>query len=116
MEDLPIGAFYRTTPKDLIDPYIEETSKIGAEVTYTDFKICDDFNVLNKLSSISIPCLIIVGKQDQLTPVKYSQFFHDKIKNSKLHIINKAGHMVMVEKPLEFNQAIKDFIKNYFQQ
>jgi len=114
LEDLPAGAFYRATPKELIDPYIEETSKIGAEVTYTDFKICDDFNVLDKLSSINIPCLIIVGKQDQLTPVKYSEYFHDKIKNSELHIINKAGHMVMVEKSVEFNQVIKDFINNYF--
>ena len=110
LEDLPAGAFYRATPRELIDPYVEETSKIGAEVTHTDFKICDDFNVLDTLSSINIPCLIIVGKQDQLTPVKYSEYFHDKIKNSELHIVDKAADMVMVEKPLEFNQAIKDFI------
>lgn len=114
LEDLPAGAFYRTTPKELIDPYIEDTSKIGSEVTYTDFKICDDFDILNKLSSINIPCLIIVGKQDQLTPVKYSEFSHDKIKNSELNIINKAGHMVMLEKPNEVNQAIENFIINYF--
>jgi len=114
LDSLPAGTFYRSTPKDLIDHYMQETSKISAEVTYTDFKICDDFNVLDKLSSINIPCLIIVGKQDQLTPVKYSEYFHEKIKNSELHIINKAGHMVMLEKPVEFNQAIKDYINNYF--
>jgi pimeloyl-ACP methyl ester carboxylesterase len=114
LKSLPAGAFYRTTSKKLIDLYVEETSKIGSEVTYTDFKICDNFNVLNKLSTINIPCLIIVGKQDQLTPVKYSEYFHDNIKNSELCIINKAGHMVMVEKPNEFNQAIKDYINKYF--
>lgn len=114
LADLPAGAFYRTTPKELIELYIKETSKISAEVTYTDFKICDGFDVLNKLDTIEIPCLIIVGKQDQLTPVKYSEFFHDKIKNSELHIINKAGHLVMLEKPTEFNQAIKDFITKHF--
>jgi len=114
LSDLPAGVFYRSTPKELIDLYVEETARIGAEVTYSDFKICDSFNVLDKLSTIDVPCLIIVGKQDQLTPAKYSEYFHDKIKNSELHIINKAGHMVMVEKHTEFNQAIKNFINNYF--
>ncbi|MFX0047756.1 MAG: alpha/beta fold hydrolase [Candidatus Hermodarchaeota archaeon] len=113
LDDLPAGGFYRSTPKELIDLYIKETSRIGAEVTYSDFKICDSFDILSKLYTIEIPCLIIVGKQDQLTPVKYSEYFHDKIKNTELHIINKAGHMVMLEKPTEFNQVIKNFIKNY---
>lgn len=114
LDDLPADAFYRSTSKELIDLYVKETKRIGAEVTYADFKICDNFDILNRLSSIEIPCLIIVGKQDQLTPVKYSEYFHNKIKNSELRIINKAGHMVMVEKQIEFNQAIKDFITNYY--
>ncbi|MHA2287298.1 MAG: alpha/beta fold hydrolase [Promethearchaeota archaeon] len=114
LENLPAGAFYRSTPKELIDLYVKETSKVGAEVTYADFSICDKFDVLEKLSTIDVPCLIIVGKQDQLTPVKYSEYFHNKIENSELLVINKAGHLVMVEKPVEFNQNIKDFINKYF--
>ena len=114
MDSLPAGAFYRATPKKTIELYIQETSKISADVTYNDFKICDGFDVLSKLSTIEVPCLIIVGKQDQLTPVKYSVFFHNNIKNSELHIINKAGHMVMLEKPIEVNQAIENFINNHF--
>lgn len=113
LDSLPAGAFYRTTQKEIVKDYIQETSKIDSEVTYTDFKICDNFDVLSKLNTIEVPCLIIVGKQDQLTPTKYSEFFHDKIKNSELQIINKAGHMVMLEKPIEFNQTIENFISNY---
>ena len=114
MDSLPAGAFYRATPKKTIELYIQETSKISADVTYNDFKICDGFDVLSKLSTIEVPCLIIVGKQDQLTPVKYSVFFHNNIKKSELHIISKAGHMVMLEKPNEVNQAIENFINNHF--
>jgi pimeloyl-ACP methyl ester carboxylesterase len=114
LDSLPAGAFYRATPKETIELYIQETSKISADVTYKDFKICDGFDVLSKLSSIEVPCLIIVGKNDQLTPVKYSKFFHNSIKNSELHIINKAGHMVMLEKPNEVNQVIENFINNHF--
>ena len=114
LDSLPAGAFYRATPKETIELYIQETSKISADVTYKDFKICDGFDVLSKLSTIEVPCLIIVGKNDQLTPVKYSEFFRNNIKNSELHIINKAGHMVMLEKPNEVNQVIENFINNHF--
>jgi len=114
LDSLPAGAFYRATPEETIKRYIKETSKISADVTYKDFKICDGFDILNKLSTIEVPCLIIVGKHDQLTPVKYSEFFRNKIKNSELHVIDKAGHMVMLEKPNEVNQAIDNFINNHF--
>jgi len=115
LDSLPVGAFYYATPKETIELYMQETSKISAEVTYNDFKICNGFDVLNKLNTIEIPCLIIVGKHDQLTPVKYSEYFRNNIKNSELHIISKAGHMVMLEKPNEVNQAIKNFVINHFQ-
>ncbi|NVM36781.1 MAG: alpha/beta hydrolase, partial [Candidatus Lokiarchaeota archaeon] len=75
-----------------------------------DFKICNAFDTLNKTSSIDVPCLIICGKSDEMTPVKYSQFFHEKLINSKLCIIKKAGHNVMLEKPKDVNQAIEFFI------
>ncbi len=114
LDSLPAGAFYHATSKETIKLYLQEISKIRAEVTYNDYKICDGFDVLNKLSTIEVPCLIIVGNQDQLTPVKYSEYFRNNIKNSELHVINKAGHMVMLEKPNEVNQAIENFIINHF--
>jgi len=114
LDSLPSGIFYRKTPRELIDNYVQETSKIKAVVTYEDFKICDNFDTIDKTDSIEVPCLIIVGKEDKLTPVKFSQFFRDKIKNSDLNVINDAGHMVMLEKPSEVNKSIENFIINYF--
>lgn len=107
-----LRGFYKKTPKKLIEIYKKETSTIGSKVTYQDFKICDQFDILDKIHTISIPCLIICGDSDYLTPAKYSQYFHDKIENSKLVIIEKAGHMVMIEKPEQVNQAIEIFINN----
>ncbi len=108
-----VGAFYRQTSKKIIDNAILETSQIDPEVTYNDFKICDVFNALDKTETIDVPCLIICGKSDEMTPVKYSQYFNNKIINSKLCIIKKAGHNVMLEKPKEVNQAIENFIDNH---
>ncbi|KKL84100.1 hypothetical protein LCGC14_1968100 [marine sediment metagenome] len=114
LDFLRIALFYRKTPKNIVDNTILETSQTDPDVTYNDFKICDAFDTLNKSSTIDVPCLIICGKADQLTPVKYSQFFDDKIKHSELSIIDKAGHAVMTEKPKQVNKAIEDFIQKYF--
>jgi pimeloyl-ACP methyl ester carboxylesterase len=113
LKNLPIGAFYRKTSKETINKYIAETSKIDPEVTFKDFKICDEFDVIDKLSLINVPCLIICGNEDKLTPIKYSQYFHEKINNSVLNLIKNAGHVVMLEKPDEVNQSIINFIANY---
>lgn len=104
--------FYRGVSKELIELQKNELLKTDPEVIYNDFKICDEFDLLDKTTSISIPCLIIVGKQDNLTPVKYSEFFHKNIKSSELVIIEKAGHMVMLEHPKRVNKAIENFINN----
>ncbi len=112
LKALPNGAFNISTSADIINDYVKETSTVRPNVTFKDFSICDTFDTLEKTSSINIPCLIIVGKSDKLTPIKYSEFFHNKIENSDLHIIDDAGHMVMLEKPVEVNNKIKSFFTN----
>ncbi|MFW9945800.1 MAG: alpha/beta fold hydrolase [Candidatus Odinarchaeota archaeon] len=105
-----LRAFYKDTPKKVIKNYKKETSNIGSKITFQDFKICDNFDTLDKTHTIRIPCLILCGDTDYLTPAKYSQYFHEKVQKSKLVIVEKAGHMIMLEKPKEVNQAIKDFL------
>lgn len=112
LNNIPIGAFYRKTKEKIKKSYVEEVSKIEPKVVHTDFKICDNFDVIDKVGSIDVPCLIVVGDADKLTPVKYAEFFNKKIEDSTLKIIEKAGHSVMIEKPDKVNNAIKTFIKN----
>lgn len=105
-------AFSKNTTNLIKEEYKDQSSLIGAEVTYYDFKICDDFNMFEETNLIEVPCLIICGVDDELTPVKYSKYFHDKIGNSKLALIENAGHMVMLEKPEKVNEIIQNFIED----
>lgn len=109
---ISVASFYRKTPEDLIEPYIEEISKVEPEVIHKDFKICDEFDILDKVGEIKVPCLILVGKADKLTPVKYQKYFDNYIDDSKLVIIDKAGHSVMLEQPSEINNQIEAFIES----
>jgi pimeloyl-ACP methyl ester carboxylesterase len=48
---------------------------------------------------------------DRMTPPKYSQFLSERVADSRLHLIEGAGHMVMLEKPNEVNNIMKDFLE-----
>ena len=99
--------------EDMNDDRKNEFLKTPGNVCYDDFKICDGFDILDKTDLINIPCLILVGKEDEMTPVKYSEFFHKKIENSELVIIDNAGHLVMMDQPKKLNEAIENYINNY---
>ena len=89
----------------------EEMMKIRPDVTFGDFEACDTFNIMNRLREMKIPALIVCGLEDHVTPVKYSQYLRDNISDSRLEMLADAGHMVMVERPEEFNEKLKKFIK-----
>jgi len=89
----------------------KEMMKIRPEVICGDLEACDKFDVMSRLREIRLPTLIICGLEDQLTPVKYSEYLKDNIPNSRLEIVADAGHMVMRERPAEFNEKLIKFIK-----
>jgi pimeloyl-ACP methyl ester carboxylesterase len=103
---------YSKFVEDMEDNLKKEFLKTPGNVCYDDFKICDEFDILDKTDLIEVPCLILVGKEDVMTPVKYSEFFHKKINNSELVIIDNAGHLAMIDQPQKLNEAIENYINN----
>ncbi len=88
----------------------KEFPLIPPGVRYHDFLACDRFDIMDRVQEIKPAALIICGKDDALTPVKYSRFLHEHISDSRLEIIPKAGHMVMWEQAEAFNKTLKNFL------
>ncbi len=88
----------------------EKYGKSDPLIIHGDLSACDHFDVINSIHEISVPTLIVVGQEDVLTPVKYSKFLTDKIKRSSLVVIPNAGHLVMMERPDDFNSAVQRFV------
>jgi pimeloyl-ACP methyl ester carboxylesterase len=105
-------AFSPKTSQTLKNEAFDEMMKCRAEVTSHDFHACDGFNIMESVSSITTPALIICGTDDALTPPKYSLYLNKTIKDSRLVFVEDAGHMVMMEKPAEVNSTIEEFVKN----
>jgi pimeloyl-ACP methyl ester carboxylesterase len=47
-----------------------------------------------------------------MTPLRYSQYLKDHIKDSRIVVIPDAGHMVMLEKQHMLSQALGEFFRN----
>jgi pimeloyl-ACP methyl ester carboxylesterase len=103
-------AYSRNTPPEMIDRGITDMMQCRPEVLCGDFLACDRFDIMNEVDKINLPTLIICGNEDELTPVKYSQFLHSRMKGSRLEILPGAGHMVMIESAGIFNEKIGEFI------
>jgi pimeloyl-ACP methyl ester carboxylesterase len=104
-------AYSRKTSPELIATGVRQLKQCRPEVLYGDFLACDRFDVRNEVTSIDLPTLILCGDEDELTPVKYSEDLHARIKGSSLEIIPGSGHMVMMESPNALNGMIRAFIE-----
>ncbi len=64
----------------------------------------------DRLPAISLPTLVVVGEEDQGTPVAASKVIQDRIKGSDLVIIPAAAHLSNMEQPEAFTSAITKFL------
>lgn len=104
---------YSYSPKaspELISRERARTASTPVTVTHGDFSACDVFDVLPRVREITVPTLVICGRDDKLTPVKYSEYLAREIKGSRLVLIDDAGHMVQVEQPDAFAQAVGEWL------
>jgi pimeloyl-ACP methyl ester carboxylesterase len=103
-------AYSQKASSDLIERGISDLLRCQPEVLYGDFLACDRFDIMNEVEEIDLPALVLCGEEDQLTPAKYSEFLHSRIKHSRMEILPNAGHLVMIEFPKAFNEKIREFI------
>jgi pimeloyl-ACP methyl ester carboxylesterase len=66
----------------------------------------------DRLASIAVPTLIVVGEHDAITPVSVSEFMHREIPKSKLVVVKGAGHMSAMEQPEQVSRAIRGFVES----
>jgi len=90
-------------------------------VKTSEQSLCNTLNALSvrketcsKLTEIKMPVLILVGKEDKITPPAAAHFMFENIKGSFLNIIEHAGHLSNLENPGEFNIQIKQFIASVY--
>ncbi len=67
-------------------------------------------NLTDRLGGIKLPTLVIVGEEDQGTPVAAARAINQGIKGSELVIIPSASHLSNLEQPEAFARAVTGFL------
>jgi pimeloyl-ACP methyl ester carboxylesterase len=67
-------------------------------------------NVLEKLSELSTPTLVVWGKQDHILPVKYAENAR-RIPGAKVHVLEACGHFPQLEQADTFNRLVLNFLR-----
>ncbi len=88
----------------------ERLKELTAKVVHSDFLACDSFDLMQQVKSIKVPTLVICGEEDRLTPVKYSRYLSENIEGADLFLVPGAGHMVVLERPREVAERIREFV------
>jgi pimeloyl-ACP methyl ester carboxylesterase len=104
------NCFSSNAPQNLFELSRRYMLGIRPPVLSGDFLACNEFDVTSQLEKINIPTLILCGAEDKMMPPRFSEFLHHGIVNSQLHILENAGHMVMLEQPNLVADLLKKFI------
>lgn len=104
------NCFSAHAPQNLVRLSKQNLMKIRPPVLLGDFLACNEFDMTAQLKNINIPALILCGAEDRMMPLKHSQSLHQGLANSQLHVLESAGHMVMLEQPEQVANFLKQFM------
>jgi 3-oxoadipate enol-lactonase len=74
---------------------------------------CEAISLLDltdRLGAIRLPTLVVVGEDDQGTPVAASKAIQERVKGSQLEILKSAAHLSNIEQPDAFTRAVTGFL------
>lgn len=108
------NSFSEKTAPGLVEQAAKRMAETRPSVLYGDFLACNSFDVTERLGEIDQPTWIACGAEDRMTPRRYSQFLADHIPGSSMKIFPDAGHMLMLEQPQIFANALSDFLASLY--
>ncbi|HEX7265705.1 MAG TPA: alpha/beta fold hydrolase [Candidatus Dormibacteraeota bacterium] len=71
----------------------------------------NEYDVSGRLCEIKVPLQLIWGANDPLFPLIHATRAHALVENSRLAVIEGAGHTPQAERPEEFNRVLLDFLR-----
>ena len=72
--------------------------------------LLNGWTVMDRLSRITVPTLILAGRDDFIFPPEHQRELAAAIPRARLQIIEGAGHNPHSERPVAVMRAVRDFI------
>ncbi len=69
-----------------------------------------EWSALDRLSSVTVPSLIIVGDQDLPDTISTAHYLRDTLPNARLETIAHAAHLPNLERPRHFDALLSEWL------
>jgi pimeloyl-ACP methyl ester carboxylesterase len=79
-------------------------------VAWAQRAMADRPDSFDTLRSLTVPALVVVGEEDELTPPSDATAMAEALNDATLVTIPAAGHLTAMETPEEFNAALRAFV------
>ncbi len=110
-DDFDLESFGDTIDGMSVKEFEESVKKFDRSTFFDDLDTCDDFNVTDKLHLIKMPAFVIVGDDDDITPLKVAEKLEKALPRADIAIVKDADHRPMVEQHELFNNMLNKFIE-----
>jgi pimeloyl-ACP methyl ester carboxylesterase len=101
---------FNRVASDMLPVLSQRAEELGPEVELNDLLACDRFDVMDQLGKIDLPTQVLCGSEDVMTPVKYSNYLAENMKNARETVIPGGTHFVQMEKFKTVNAEIENFM------
>lgn len=109
INDVGRFAYHPTSAPEVVDAAEAERAVTPPEAALADWYAANRFDRLDRLGGIQTPAMVVGGRDDPFTPVRYSEYLQAHMQNAELHILEAAGHMFPVERSRDLAPMLVDF-------
>ncbi|HXE29305.1 MAG TPA: alpha/beta fold hydrolase [Stellaceae bacterium] len=101
----------RLSDKPLTDAVMAMTERVGKDAFLRQQQaIIGRPDNRPNLPKIKCPALVLCGRQDQMTPLSWSEEIASLIPGARLEIIEDCGHLTTMERPWETSVALRQWL------
>ncbi len=87
---------------------MRDTAPIGAAAALRGRVRRPDYTPV--CARISVPTLVLVGSEDEFTPLSDARHLRDHIPGAQLEVVDGAGHLPNLEREAEFSAVVQKFL------
>lgn len=81
------------------------------DIIRADINAAKAFDARSALPRLRCPALILCGTEDHITPPRYAAWLKEGLPDSRVTLVQGAGHMLPLERPEQVNAALARFLR-----
>jgi pimeloyl-ACP methyl ester carboxylesterase len=98
-------------PPSVIDYVVALAARSPSNVWTDGLVSLMDADLRDAVRAVRVPALVVVGGHDRMTPPSSGVALADALPDGRLELIDRAGHLAMLETPDDFNEILDRFAR-----